>query len=109
MWDAMTDVIDAIAEMSWRVKSAWLVWFAWLAVQVAWYRWGQRHVPASEPVRSVSPERPAASRPVAVDTTRYPAAGAVDTPPSSHRHRRRRPRPEPAATTDLTEGVEAAR
>jgi hypothetical protein len=104
----MADVLTVIDGMSWWVKGAWLVWLAWVGSQVAWYRWGRVQTP--EPARSAPPERPAASRQAAVDTTRHPAAAVVDPRPSGHHHRRRRrPRPEPAATTDLTEGVEAAR
>jgi hypothetical protein len=102
----MTDVIAVIADMSWWVKGAWLVWLAWLAVQVAWYQLGR--AASSEKVASARPERVNASRVTPVSTTPQPPGGAGHAGPSSPR-RRRRPRQSPAVTTDFVDGVEAAR
>jgi hypothetical protein len=102
----MTDVAAVIAEMSWWVKSAWLVWLAWLALQVAWYWWGR---PASsDNVASTPPVRLDASRLAPVDATGHSAADTVQPPPADQR-RRRRGRRAPEVATDVTAGVEAAR
>jgi hypothetical protein len=102
----MTDVVAVVAEMSWWVKSGWLVWLAWVALQVAWYRRGHRawsvHVAASPR------DHLDASRPAPAATTPHPSSATVHAPPSSHRRRRRARRP-PAGATDLADGVEAAR
>jgi hypothetical protein len=102
----MTDVVAVIAEMSWWVKSAWLVWLAWLAFQVTWYRWGR--LASSDNVASAPPERLDPRRFAPVDTKAHPRADAVPTLPSNSR-RRRRARRAPAVTTDLADSVEAAR
>jgi hypothetical protein len=101
----MTDTIAVIAEMSWWVKGAWLVWLAWLTVQVAWYRWGR--IPAADNVPAIL-GRADTRRPVPVDTMPHPAAAAAHASTSSHR-RRQRQRRAAAAASDLTDGVEAAR
>jgi hypothetical protein len=102
----MTDVIAVIAQMSWWVKSAWLVWLAWLALQVGWYRRGR--LASSSTVAPARPERVDASRRAPVATTAHSAADTVQ-PPTANQRRRRRGRRAPEVTTDVTAGVEAAR
>jgi|SRR5687767_6178902 hypothetical protein len=104
----MTDVITVIAEMSWWVKSAWLVWLVWVALQVAWYRWG--HLASSDTVAPAPPVpvRIDVSRFAPIDTKAHPPADAGHEISSSSR-RRRRARRAAAVTPDLADGVEAAR
>jgi hypothetical protein len=101
----MSDVFAVIDGMSWWVKSGWLVWLAWLGLQVAWYRWN--HLAAADTVAAAPPERLGAARPAPV-VTPHRAADAGVAPAPSHR-RRRRARRAPEVATALPDGVEAVR
>jgi hypothetical protein len=101
----MSDVIAVIGEMSWWIKGGWLVWLAWLGVQVAWYRWGRLAAAGNAPA---VPARLDASRLAPVVTAPHPATDSAHAPLSGHR-RRRRSRRAPGFTAGLTDGAEAAR
>jgi hypothetical protein len=34
----MADIVDVLAALSMPVKIAWIVWLAWGAAQIVWYR-----------------------------------------------------------------------
>jgi hypothetical protein len=60
----MTDILGVIDGLSWPVKVGWVLWFAWVGLQVVWY---QRARVEAAAVRPVDPARETVAR-IAADS-----------------------------------------